>query len=143
MNIERERGAVRFSIDEHLKAPQFPEHRDIQFIMSMVANGKPEFIRILKEAQKPLAQGKDVVLDVATFNRASRDIIRMWAAEIGKPITLYYCLVDKNVRLARLRERNKGAGKAFSFKVPEWVFEIVEESFQPPTDDEMPVILTT
>jgi predicted kinase len=37
--------------------------------------------KILQKAEQLLSQGKDVVLDIATFKREHRDTIRAWAKE--------------------------------------------------------------
>lgn len=139
--LESERGAIRFSIDERLAPPHFPEQRDDHFIAQLVYKVRPVFIEVLKAAELPLSRGKDVVLDVGIFDRKNRDVVRMWASEINQPLTLHYLSFSREVRLERLRQRNECRGSNYSFDVPQWVFDLIDQLFEPPTDEEEPIIV--
>ena len=141
MAIERDRGAIRFSIDDRMDPPNFPEQRNDYFIAQLVERVRPVFIEILKAAELPLSQGKDVVLDVGAFDRQTRHIVRMWAAENKQLLTLHYLSFSRSIRLERLRQRNECRGSNYSFNVPRWVFDLIDQIFEPPTDEEEPMIV--
>jgi len=141
-DIESERGAVRFSIDERMAPPNYPAQPNPAFIMELIQKAQPVFMEILTESHQHLSCGNGVVLDVGAFHRSTRDFARNWATSIARPLTLYYLSVGRNIRLERLRQRNKLHGKTYAFDVPEWVFEWIEREFQAPTDDEKPIIIT-
>ena len=139
--IESERGAIRFSIDERMAPPHFPGQRDDRLIGQLIEDTHPVFLEILKESHQQLASGKEVVLDVGTFNRSTRDLIRSWATGIGQPLILYYLSVSREIRLERLRQRNECRGSDYSFEVPQWVFDLIDQVFEAPTADEKPIII--
>jgi predicted kinase len=139
--LEQERGATRFSIDERLGDPNFPPRRDDQFIGKLIMRVAPVFSQIMKESLQELDQGKEVVLDVAAFRRETRYGIRDWASSINVPLRLYYLSVGRPIRLERLRQRNAHKRDTYSFPVPEWVFEFVDQVFEVPTADEAPEIV--
>ena len=140
--IESERGAVRFSIDERLAPPNYPAQPNPAFIGELVEKARPVFIEILTESEQRLSHGNEVVLDVGAFHRSTRDFVRRWATRVAQPLTLYYLSASRNIRLERLRQRNKLRGITYAFDVPEWVFEWIEREFQAPTDDEKPIVIT-
>jgi predicted kinase len=139
--IEGERGAVRFSIDERMVPPNFPEQRDDHLIERLIQDTHPVFLAILKESHQQLGSGREVVLDVGAFNRSTRDLLRSWATGIRQPLILYYLSVSKDIRLERLRQRNKCRGSDYSFDVPLWVFDLIDQVFEAPTADEGPIII--
>jgi gluconate kinase len=81
------------------------------------------------------------VLDVGAFHRETRDVVRTWASENKQPLTLHYLSFSRDVRLERLRQRNERRGNNYSFNVPQWVFDLIEQIFEPPTDEEKPMIV--
>jgi predicted kinase len=139
--IERERGAIRFSIDERMAPPNFPEQRDDRLIAQLIQDAHPVFLEILKESHQQLASGKEVILDVGAFNRSTRDLLRSWATGIGQPLILYYLSDSRDIRLERLRQRNERRGSDYSFDVPLWVFDLIDQVFETPTADEGPIII--
>jgi len=139
--IESARGAIRFSIDELMEPPNFPEQRDDYFIAQLVQKARPMFIELLKAAEQSLSQGNEVVLDVGAFHRETRDVVRTWASENKQPLTLHYLSFSRDIRLERLRQRNERRGSNYSFNVPQWVFDLIEQIFEPPTDEEKPMIV--
>jgi hypothetical protein len=39
--------------------------------------------------------------------------------------------------------RNEEKGETYAFRVPIWLFDLVEGQFEPPTDDEHPIVVDT
>ena len=137
--LKEEKNAAHFNIDDRLKH-KIPERIDPFFLMRFFPDYKQALTDILKEAQPILTSGRDVVLDVGALTRDVRKAIRQWAGEIGHPLTLHFIDTPKEIRFARIAERNAERGATYSFRVSVELAEIVESVFQPPTADEMPEI---
>lgn len=135
--IAQDKQAIYLSIDECMKPLSFPDYPDANFLQ-MVLGEKVKICgaKILKESERLLAQNREVVLDVATFQRAHRDFIRNWAASVNSKVTLHYISAGPKIRRARVLKRNEEKGKTYSFNVPEWMFDWSESIFEPPSEDE-------
>jgi predicted kinase len=139
--IAREKEAIRLSIDECLKPLNIPNRRDWAYAQTVLIKAEQCAGQILNKAKQLLAQNKDVVLDVATFRRIERDKVRAWAKNINSQIVLYYVSASLATRRKRVLNRNAEKGKAYSFEVPEWWFDLAEKAFEPPSEDEAAIIV--
>jgi predicted kinase len=132
--IAQEKQATHFSIDKYLNPPSLD-------LMAMHKNKLECEARILKFSEQLLTQGRDVVLDIAAFQRADRDRIRNWATSINIPLTLYYVTASPVTRRARVLKRNKEKGDGYFFDVSDGLFDSVERFFEPPSEDEGAILV--
>jgi predicted kinase len=88
-------------------------------------------------ADDALERGLDVVFDVDLARLADRDRWRWRAMQTKGGVKLHYLDVDVDVRRERVRRRNRERTGTYAFQVTDALFEYMESSFEPPTDDEL------
>lgn len=127
--IADEKQSALFLIDEYLKP--------LPVNLWEIPRKKLECeIQILELSELELSQGKNVVLDIAAFQRIDRDRVRSWARGVNTPLELHYITASQIVRKDRVAKRNREKGDAYSFDVSEVLFGLVETIFEPPSEDE-------
>ena len=134
--LERERSAVRFSHDEwmiHLYGHHMPrEVFDIRVQLCMDL--------ILRLTERLVALGVEVVLDCAFWRYADRQKARSYLARSRANCILYYLDLPDEILLQRLRHRNQQLPQS-TFEITEEMFHEFEVQFEPPLDDERPIIV--
>jgi predicted kinase len=138
-----ERQAVHFALDQLLAPISFPESPTPAFMAELIDQSQTYILQILQKAEDHLAHNRDVTLDIPTFRREHRDVVRGWAAGLKQPLTLYYFSANRTTRLERLRKRNVERGATYSYHVPEWLFDWVDQVFETPAPDEGAVLINT
>jgi len=130
--IARERGAVLISEDEWL-ATLFPgEINDFNDYIRYSSRLKP----VLKShVEQVLLAGTSVVLDFPGNTRKQRAWFKDIYSQHGIPHELYYLLVDDEVCLKQLRQRQKEQPERAQFDTEE-VFRMVTGYFEPPEESE-------
>jgi predicted kinase len=139
--IARETQAIHLAIDDCLKPLSIPDSFDMAYIQMVMEKAEQCAGQLLEKARQHLAQGKEVVLDIATFRRIERDFVRNWAKSLNSHVILYYVSANQATRRNRVLKRNSAKGKAHSFDVPEWWFNCAERLFEPPSQDEAPILI--
>lgn len=86
--------------------------------------------------QQLLTLGIDVALVLGFYKRAQRDRFRALAAAAGIDVKTYVMDVPRDVRRARVRERNKGSA-TYSVEVDDAMFEWAEGYYEPLGADEL------
>lgn len=86
-----------------------------------------------------LEQGRDVVLDFSFWSRAMREDWRRLAAGYGIAAETIYLATDRETCLDRLRSRAHDHGDDFVLDLDTAAHYF--DHFQPPTDDEGPLII--
>jgi predicted kinase len=92
--------------------------------------------QIWKLAQQLTARGDDVVLEIGLLQRAERERFYERVTEAGLPLTIYVIDAARDVRRARVQERNRSQGATFSMVVPAEIFELASDLWQAPEADE-------
>jgi len=130
--IARERGAVLISEDEWL-ATLFPgEINDFNDYIRYSSRLKP----VLKShVEQVLLAGTSVVLDFPGNTRKQRAWFKDIYSQHGIPHELYYLLVDDEVCLKQLKQRQKEQPERAQFDTEE-VFRMVTGYFEPPEESE-------
>jgi predicted kinase len=130
-------GAVRFSIDEwmaKLFAADRPEPMNAQWALERVARCESQIWTV---TARVLAAGTHVVLDLHFSQADHRD---QWRTNVAGTIAeskLHYLDVSREIRLARVLERDRLRVASAGFEVTGATFDRVEAQFEPPTDDEL------
>lgn len=92
--------------------------------------------QIWKLALQHAARGEDVVLEIGLLRRDERERFYERVSEAGLPLTLHVVDAARDVRRARVLERNRHQGSTFTMVVPAEVFELASDLWQPPESDE-------
>lgn len=77
-------------------------------------------------------QGTGAVLELGLIARADRERIYRRAEESGIALVVHVLEADREVRRARVRQRNQARGAAFSMVVPDAVFDLASDRWEPP-----------
>lgn len=88
-------------------------------------------------AERVLAAGASVVLDIGAMRRADRDRIRQIAESKGLSLQWHFVDAPKEVRRLRVVNRNATKGQTFVMEVTPEMFEMLEAIYEPPAPAEL------
>ena len=92
--------------------------------------------QIWRTAEAVLAAGTDMVLEIGLIQQHQRNAFykRMgpWAAHM----VVYVLDAPREVRRARVSQRNADKGETYSMEVPPHIFELASDLWQPPDEAE-------
>lgn len=125
--------AVRFAIDEWMHGLYGPDRPEV-LAMGWVA---PRLARchemIWSVASQVLACGRDVVLELGLMTHAEREAFRARAMAAGFRIKMHFLDAPRDVRAARVAQRNLERGETFSFEVTPAMFDFMEARYEGPS----------
>ncbi|MBE7369311.1 AAA family ATPase [Ramlibacter pallidus] len=76
--------------------------------------------------------GSDAVLELGLLTRADRERVYARAEAAGIPLVLHVLEADREVRRARVRQRNLERGPTFSMEVPDAIFDLASDRWEAP-----------
>lgn len=88
-----------------------------------------------------LGAGAGVILDLGFTEQAHRARWIDWARGLGVAPWIYYLDIDPDERWRRVQQRNRDRGPTFQLEVTRQMFDFMEARFEPPTDEEAPLVL--
>jgi predicted kinase len=135
--LTRRESAVAFVLDEwgarlfgpDLKGP-------IEFDWMLERLGRCNAL-IWSTAEQVLAAGTSVVLDIGGMRRADRDRIRQMAEAKGLSLQWHFVDAPKEVRRARVTDRNAAKGDTFVMEVTPQMFDMLEAIYDRPSPAEL------
>jgi predicted kinase len=92
--------------------------------------------QIWRVALQLCALGSDAVLELGLLQRDERERFYARVAAAGLPLTVHVLDAARDVRRARVLERNLQRGPTFSTVVPPDIFELASDLWQAPDSDE-------
>ncbi len=134
--LSQEHQAPRLNLDEWM-VELFAPDRPSQGVLPWYAERCQRCIRqIWRIAQRLVAQGLDVVLEIGLITRADRKAFfaRVDAEPMG--LTIHVLDAPRDVRRERVRRRNSGKGETFAMVVPPEVFELASDMWEPLAQEE-------
>lgn len=137
LELTREEGAVRFSIDEWMQSlfgPDLPGTMSLSWIMERVQRCEA---RIWDAASQISQVGGSVVLDLGFTKLESRDRFRRLASDIGAQVQIHVLDASCSVRKERVMKRNLEKGQTFAFEVTPMMFDFMDKEFEHPTEEEL------
>ncbi|NOZ51906.1 MAG: ATP-binding protein [Gammaproteobacteria bacterium] len=139
-----EHGAICFSEDEWLNTLFFadvrpglmdePSEQIAQWAVERYLRCR---VQIWLLCEQLLTQGGQVILDGGLSTKEQRDMLKAKAVTRGFPYQLYYVDSDHHIRKNRVIKRNLEKPKTFSIEVTSELFDLLEECFEPPVDEEL------
>ena len=132
----RER-AVAFILDDwmaRLFGPDMPEPIEYEWMLERVGRCEGQ---IWSSAAATIAAGTSVILDIGLMRRADRDRVRQIAEGAGLPLVFHFVDAPKEVRRARVADRNMVRGENFAIEVSPDMFDFIEGVYEPPAPDEL------
>lgn len=135
--LARREGAVPFVLDDwgaRLFGPDVDGPLDFRWMVERLGRCEAQ---IWLTAEDVLAAGTSVVLDLGAMRRAHRERIRQIAG--AKSLSLRWHFVDapRDVRRARVADRNTAKGETFVREVPPEMFELFEQLYEAPEPAEL------
>ena len=129
--IETEMKTFTLSLDEWMVAIFGSNHSDMIGVQYA-----PKVMLLMNNLRTRLLEyGVDVIIDDGFTTRASRDVMRKMAMELGVNYKLYFLSCTEEMLLQRLQRRNANLKDGEVF-IPEHKFKKFLEIFEPPGDDE-------
>ena len=91
---------------------------------------------IWDHARRILVANTDVILELGLIQRQQRMEFCSRVRDAGMDATVYVLDAPRDVRRERVRLRNVNKGPTFSMVVPDQVFEVASDMWEPPDDIE-------
>lgn len=135
--LARRTPAVHFSIDEwmaKLFAPDMPDPLEFEWMMERVERCEAQ---IWSTAAGVIATGTSVVLDLGLMRRADRARVAEIAQAVELPLQFHHVTAPRELRRARVLQRNEVKGEAFAIVVPPQMFDFMEGVYEPPDTAEL------
>lgn len=124
--------APHFNLDDWfvtLYSPDRPE----EGLLAWYAERKQRCIeQIWKVATAVLKSGADVILELGLLTRAERQAFYQRADHAAVGLTVTVLLAPREVRRERVRQRNRERKDTFRMEVPDAVFELASDRWEPP-----------
>jgi predicted kinase/uncharacterized glyoxalase superfamily protein PhnB len=134
--LARERSALRLTLDDWMATLFRPDRPETGLLAWYRERAQRCIDQIWKLARELTARGDDVVLEIGLLQRAERERFYERVTEAGLPLTIYVIDAARDVRRARVEERNRSQGATFSTLVPAEIFELASDLWQAPEADE-------
>lgn len=140
LRLARERSAVRLTLDEWMALlfrPDRPEANVMQWYVERAARCIEQICRLTHSI---LDAGSDVILEIGLLQRREREAFYRRIADdgsaAGSALVVYVLDAPRDLRRARVQERNTAQGPTFSVLVPLAIFELASDLWQPLEADE-------
>ena len=133
----RREKAVAFILDDWMArmfGPDMPE--PIQYDWMLERVGRCE-AQIWATAAGVLAAGTSVILDIGLMRRADRARVREIAEATDLPLQFHFVDAPKEVRRARVLDRNVVRGESFAIEVTPDLFDFIEGVYETPEPAEL------
>jgi len=93
--------------------------------------------QIWRVACEILETDSDVVLELGLVQQSARQSFYERVAAAGYQMTVYLLDAPRDVRRERVRERNRSRGATFAMVVPDEIFELASDLWEPPDEREL------
>jgi predicted kinase len=134
--LARERSAVRLTLDEWMVTLFRPDRPEAGLVSWYRERAQRCIEQIWKVCLLLTARGDDVVLEIGLLRREERERFYERVSEQGLPLTIHVLDAARDVRRARVLQRNRDRGPTYSMDVPPEIFELASDLWQAPDSDE-------
>lgn len=135
--LVREHRAVRLNLDAWMAELYGADERPAVGRLGWYTERTERCLRIIEEMSFRLADvGTPVVLEIGLIQRAAREQFYRRVEDAGHTLVIYLVDAPREVRRARVEQRNRERGPTFSMEVPPAFFELASDLWEPPDDDE-------
>jgi predicted kinase len=131
-----ERSAIRLTLDDWMATLFRPDRPDTGLLVWYAERAQRCIDQIWKLTRQLTARGDEVVLEIGLLQRAERERFYERVRDAGLPLTIHVLDAARDVRRARVLERNLHRGVTFSMPVPLEIFELASDLWQAPESDE-------
>lgn len=132
----KQHSGPRLTLDDWM-ATLFRPDRPATGVMEWYAERKSRCIeQMWKVARGLIDTGSDVVLEMGLIQQRERQRLYERVDAAGYTLTVYVLDAPREVRRERVRERNRRKGETFSMEVPDAIFELASDLWEPPDEIE-------
>ena len=130
------RRAVRLTLDEWM-AQLYSADRPEAGVMEWYVERTGRCIeQIWKLTQSLIAAQTEVVLEIGLIQRPARERLYRRVDAAGYEMDIYVLDAPRDERWERVQKRNQQQGETFSMVVPEHIFELASDMWEPLDEDE-------
>lgn len=130
------RRAVRLTLDEWM-AQLYSADRPEAGVMEWYVERTGRCIeQIWKLTQSLVAAQTEVVLEIGLIQRPARERLYRRVDAAGYEMDIYVLDAPRDERWERVQKRNQQRGETFSMVVPEHIFELASDMWEPLDEDE-------
>lgn len=134
--LSRHHAAPRLTLDDWM-ATLFRPDRPAAGVMEWYVERKERCIdQIWKLTCNLIDTGTDAVLELGLIQQRDRINLYDRIDAAGFNLTVYVLEAPREVRRQRVQERNRRKGETFSMEVPDQIFELASDMWEPPDDFE-------
>ncbi|WP_428622647.1 AAA family ATPase [Sedimenticola sp.] len=132
-----EKRAVHIALDAWFSQLYSPDRPPGEFSPSWYIERKGRLLGVIWDHSCHLLDsGIDVILELGLIQRDERHRFYSLAELSGFPITLHVLDAPRDTRLERVQLRNIEQGETFSMVVPDSVFDMASDLWEPPNEEE-------
>ncbi|MEZ4236806.1 MAG: ATP-binding protein [Myxococcota bacterium] len=135
-SLAAEHGAVRFALDEWFPVLFSMDRPQSDVVPWYVARAERCVEQIWRVSCSVLDVGRDVVLELGLVRRDQRAAFLARPELAAHDLTAWLVDAPRDVRRARVLQRNEARGETFSMVVPLETFELASDLWQPLDDAE-------
>jgi predicted kinase len=133
----REYRAVRLTLDEWMAVLFGKDERPAVGRIEWYIERRDRCLELIwKLADEMVRVGTNVVLEIGLIQRTERADFYARVDRAGHGLTVYVLDAPRDVRWARVAQRNRERGETFSVEVPAHIFELASDLWDPPDEDE-------
>jgi uncharacterized glyoxalase superfamily protein PhnB/predicted kinase len=132
LRLTREQQGIRLTLDAWM-ASLFRADRPDDGVIAWYQERAARCIeQIWAVASQALEAGTDAVLELGLLKRLEREQMYRRIEDAGFEATVHVLDASRDVRRARVEERNRAQGATFSMVVPPGIFELASDLWEPP-----------
>jgi predicted kinase len=136
LELSKQHRAVRLNLDEWM-AQLFSPDRPDEGVMSWYTERTARCIeQIWRLTISIIEAGTDVILEIGLIQRRDRERLYRRVAARGYDLTIHVLDAPRELRRERVQQRNQDKGATFSMVVPEHIFELASDMWEPLEEDE-------
>lgn len=129
--LGKEYRAPRLILDDWMAALFRPDRPATGIVEWYVERKNRCIDQIWKQACGIIDAGSDVILELGLIQRADRQRMYNRVDAAGYGLKIYVLDAPREVRRDRIRKRNNEKGETYSMEVPEHVFEMASDMWEP------------
>lgn len=130
-------GGVHVVLDEWFARLFSPDRPDADFVQWYIERKERLINLIWNHARALLEAGTNPVLELGLIQRQSREAFYERVRAAGAELVVYVLDAPRDVRRERVRRRNLERGSTFFAVVPDYIFEMASDLWDPPDEDEI------
>lgn len=135
--LSEELGAVRLTLDAWMATLYGDDERPPDR-MAWYGARVERCLGVIRElASQLVAVGTPVILEIGLIQREARERFYAWVDANAYALSVYVVDAPREVRRARVLARNAEQGATFSMVVPEAIFELASDLWEPPEGAEV------